>query len=241
MSDIAKQDNISLEEEVFDLSSKELEYHELSNEHPKMTKVEYECLKKSINALGQLEPVLMYHDKIVDGRHRYTAISELGIPSIRVKKIPSSTPLDTVKEMVFGSEVRRHQTATQKAIKAWWATQKDGLTYREAEVKFMTSRTMISACKYISDKRGDDILKDLYNGHNVAIGTKKTDSLRTVEKLLKEEAAAILEARLGEEKHISIDKAIEEGKPYLDALSKEALPVIEVVAKGAYKLIKDRK
>ena len=189
---------MSAEQKNMIIPIEELTLHPLVNVHPKMTDIEYTRLKESIYELGQLEPVLVYRGKIVDGRHRFTAIEELGITNIRVKEIPYNTPLDTVKEMVFSSEVRRHQTATQKAIKAWWAIQEDGITYRVAEVKFMTSRTMISACKYISDKRGNDILKALYSGYKVTIGTRKTDSLRTVHALLKEEEAIILDARLGE-------------------------------------------
>lgn len=240
MSKTIRQDNISLEEEVFDLSLKELEFHELSHEHPKMTDAEYQCLKESIEALGQLEPVLIYRDKIVDGRHRYTAITELGILNITVKKIPYSTPLDTVKEMVFGSEIRRHQTATQKAIKAWWTIQEDGITYRVAEVRFMTSRTMISACKYISETRGNNMLKDLYEGIPVVIGVRKTSSLRTARDLIKDEETAVLDARFKKEHHISVDRANEEAKIYMDSLSREPLPVIERVAKGAYRLVKER-
>ncbi len=218
----------------------DLELHELANEHPEMTEVEFQRLKESIEEIGQLEPILVYRGRIVDGRHRYWACQSLGIENILTKEIPHNTPLETVREIVFGSEVRRHQTATQKAIKAWWATQRDGITYREAEVKFMTSRTMISACKYISDTRGEDMLKELYAGRPITIGVRKTSSLRTAKTLIKEEAAAAIDARFQEERHVSIDKANEEAKPYLDALGREPLQVVERVAKGAYRLLKER-
>ncbi len=217
-----------------------LELHKLANEHPEMTEGEFERLKESIGEIGQLEPILIYRGKIVDGRHRYWAFQSLGITEIQVKEIPHKTPLETVREIVFGSEVRRHQTATQKAIKAWWAVQEDGITYREAEVKFMTSRTMISACRYISDIRGNDLLQDLYKGVPVTIGTRKTTSLRAAQSLIKDEEATAIDARFKEETHVSIDRANEEAKPFLDALSREPLPVVERVAKGAYRLLKDR-
>lgn len=218
----------------------ELSLHELANEHPEMTEGEFQRLKESIDAIGQLEPVIVYRKKIVDGRHRFWACEALGLHTIIVKKIPSNTPLETVKEVVFGSEVRRHQSATQKAIKAWWAIQEDGITYREAEVKFMTSRTMISACRYIFDTRGNNILKDLYKGIPVTIGTRKTSSLRTAQSLIKEEEEAAIDARFKEETHVSIDRANEEAKPYLDSLGREPLPVVERVAKGAWRLLKER-
>jgi len=164
----------------------------------------------------------------------------LGLDHILANEITFSTPLDTVREIVFGSEVRRHQTGTQKAIKAYWSTEEDGITYREAEVKFMTSRTMISACSYIDRAKGNDILRDLYKGIPVSIGKRKTTSLRTAKNLVKEEEANAKNARFEEEKHISIDKANEEAKPFLDALKREPTPVIERVASGAYTLLKER-
>ena len=231
---------LSLNGKVGMISIAELKLHKLADEHPKMTEVEFERLKESISEIGQLEPILVYRGKIVDGRHRYWAFESLGLDEIQVKEIPQNTPLDTVKEMVFGSEVRRHQTATQKAIKAWWAVQKDGITYREAEVKFMTSRTMISACRYIFETRGENLLKDLYNGIPVTIGTRKTNSLRTVQSLIKEEEATAMDARFNKETHVSVDRANKEAKPFLDALSREPLPVVERVAKGAYRILKER-
>ena len=231
---------LSFDGKVGMIPLEKLELHKLANEHPEMTEVEFQRLKESIDEIGQLEPILIYRGKIVDGRHRFWAFESLGLNEILVKDIPANTPLDTVKEIVFGSEVRRHQTATQKAIKAWWATQEDGITYREAEVKFMTSRTMISACRYISNKRGEDLLKDLFKGIPVIIGTRKTQSLRTVKNLIKEEEDAAMDARFQIETHVSTDRANEEAKPYLDALGREPLPVVERVAKGAYRLLKDR-
>ncbi len=231
---------LSIDGKVDMIPIEELKLHKLANEHPEMTEVEFERLKESISEIGQLEPILVYRGKIVDGRHRYWAFESLGLNEILVKEIPHKTPLETVREIVFGSEVRRHQTATQKAIKAWWAVQQDGITYREAEVKFMTSRTMISACRYISDTRGDDLLQDLYKGVPVTIGARKTNSLRTAQSLIKEEEEAAMDARFKEETHVSVDRANEEAKPYLDALGREPLPVVERVAKGVYRLLKER-
>jgi len=231
---------ISIDGKTSIMPLEDLSLHKLANEHPEMTEVEFQRLKESIDEIGQLEPILTYRGKIVDGRHRYWAFEALGLSEILTKEIPSNTPLETVKEIVFGSEVRRHQTATQKAIKAWWAVQEDGITYRIAEAKFMTSRTMISACRYISETRGENLLKDLYNGIPVTIGLRKTNALRTVKKLIREEEDAAMDARFKEETHVSIDRANEEAKPYIDSLSREPLPVVERVANGAYRILKER-
>lgn len=230
----------SISNEVHTRDIKELSLHELANEHPKMTEVEFQRLKESIQEIGQLEPVIVYRNQIVDGRHRYWAIESLGLSQLLTNEIAYNTPLDTVREIVFGSEVRRHQSATQKAIKAYWSTQEHGLTYREAEIKFMTSRTMISSCSYIDKIKGNNILKALYKGIPVSIGKRKTSSLRTVQTLIKEEELDAKEARFSKETHISTDKAKEEAKLFLDSLSREPTAVIEQVASGAYAMLKER-
>jgi len=226
--------------EVQTLDLKDLTLHTLAEEHPTMTEPEFNRLKDSMQEIGQLEPIIIYKQKIVDGRHRFWAAESLGWTTILAIEIPPQTPLETVREIVFGSEVRRHQSATQKAIRAWWAVQEDGLTYREAERKFMTSRTMIAACKYIADHRGNDILKDLYNEIPVMIGVRHTSSLRTAHSLIKAEVQAAIDARFKKEHTISIDVAKEQAKPYIDALNQEPVQVIECVAKGAYRMMKEK-
>ncbi len=226
--------------ETLTLDIKDLKLHELVNEHPKMTDAEFIRLKESIFEIGQLEPILVYKGEVVDGRHRYWALESLNISEILAKEIPRSTPLDTVKEIVFSSEVRRHQTATQKAIKAWKYIQECGITYREAEAKFMTSRTMISACAYIAKTKGTDILDTLYANKSVLIGSRTSTSLRTVQRLIKEEEDRVQDNRFSRKKDMSSDQAREEAKPYLSALTQESILVIECVASGAYKLLKER-
>lgn len=230
----------SVNKEVLTKQIKDLSLHDLTKEHPEMVDSEFQRLKESIAEVGQIEPILIYRGKIVDGRHRFWAIESLGLDYILANEITFTTPLDTVREIVFGSEVRRHQTPTQKAIKAYWSTQEDGITYRAAEKKFMTSRTMISACRYIDEIKGGNMLKDLYNGIPISIGKRKTSSLRTAQNLIKEEEEAAKDARFEEEKYISIDKANEEAKLFLDALKREPTPVIERVASGAYAMLKKR-
>jgi hypothetical protein len=226
--------------ETLALDIKDLKLHELVNEHPAMTEAEFERLKESILDIGQLEPILVYKGEVVDGRHRYWALEALNISEVLAKEIPSNTPLDTVKEIVFSSEIRRHQTGTQKAIKAWMYIQESGITYREAEAKFMTSRTMISACSYIAKTRGTAILDDLYANKSVSIGKRTSTSLRTIQTLIKEEEDRLQEKRFSKKRDMSTDKAREEAKPYMDALTKEPLLVIECVASGAYKLLRER-
>lgn len=227
-------------EEIYSILMSELSLHDLANEHPKMTEKEYSRLKNSISEIGQQEPVTIYRKNIVDGRHRYWAMKALNIEEIKCKVIPHLTSIEDVREIVFGSEVRRHQSPTQKAIKAWYATQIEGLSHRDAEDKFMTSRNMISVCKYIAERRGSDILDKLYNGKQVAIGLRTSDKLTTVKKLIKEEEYVELEKKLNPRKNMSNDEIKDKAEKYINSLASEDREVIEYVVNRAYAMIKEK-
>lgn len=53
--------------------------HELADLFPQMSEGEYNALRDDISKRGQIEPILLYKGKVVDGRHRLRACQELGI------------------------------------------------------------------------------------------------------------------------------------------------------------------
>jgi len=55
------------------------EFHKVANIFPMMTDTEFGELKKSISQNGQRDPIIIYENKIVDGRNRYNACLELGV------------------------------------------------------------------------------------------------------------------------------------------------------------------
>lgn len=227
--------------EIIELPITDLELHELAHEHPKMSDSEFNRLKESIEEIGQQEEILVYRNKIIDGRHRYWAMKELNFATIRAKILPYNTPIETVKEIVLGSDVRRHKNPTQKAIEGWKATQTEGMSLREAESKFMTSRTMISKCNYIAKHRGEQLLNDLYNQIPVVIGTKSTTNIDALKKFIeKEEETAEMVKRLERKPYYS-EQVVEASLSYLTALKEEPTAVVEYVTKGAYSILKRRK
>jgi hypothetical protein len=56
-----------------------MEFHEVCSLFPVMTNEEFAELKADIAVNGQLDPISTDHGKIVDGRRRYRACSELQI------------------------------------------------------------------------------------------------------------------------------------------------------------------
>lgn len=92
--------------------------HPAADAFPKMGDEEFAALKADIQAHGQHDPVLVYRDEVLDGRHRYRACTELGIePATLVVDDHDigGDPFDYVWSCNFH---RRHLTTSQRAMVA---------------------------------------------------------------------------------------------------------------------------
>lgn len=77
---------------------------------------DYQSLKASLLRNGQLEPILIFEDRIIDGRHRFSACNELGIKPV-FKQFGGN--YEEAKSMAFSVNInRRHLTMGQKALVA---------------------------------------------------------------------------------------------------------------------------
>lgn len=224
--------------EVYEISITDLKLHEMANEHPLHTDLSRESLKRDIEQKGQNDPVVIYRGKIVDGRHRYWILKELGVKSIFVRLLPSSYTLDDVREHVFTTETRRHQTATQKAIQAYLYKEETGQSYNSVMVKFSASKAMIMRAKFVAEHRGKRFLDELYNGRKVSIGVKSTDNLTTLERYIREEIESERKAN-SKVKPMDPSEVKIIGNKYIDGLEREHDDVIRYVGKVAYSMIKD--
>ena len=90
------------------------EYHEIANIFPMMQDDEYERLKDDIAINGQLEPIVLYEGKVLDGRNRYKALCDIGLKT-DFEEYQGDQPLSYV---ISKNLHRRHLTASQRAIMA---------------------------------------------------------------------------------------------------------------------------
>lgn len=88
------------------------EYHEIANIFPMMKEEEYERLKNDIVENDQLEPIVLYENKILDGRNRYRALCELGLKP-NIKEYEGDQPLSYV---ISKNLHRRHLEVGQRAM-----------------------------------------------------------------------------------------------------------------------------
>src|SRR5215831_4796917 len=87
-----------------------LEFHPLSHLFPLLEGVEFDELVADIKANGLHEPIVLYDGMILDGRNRYRACREAGVPVTTVK--PDIK--DPTAYVISANIRRRHLTAEQK-------------------------------------------------------------------------------------------------------------------------------
>ncbi len=164
-----------------------LEIHKEANIHPMSTRNEYAALRDSIAEIGQTDPVILYRGKVIDGRHRMMALKELGRNEIKTTSIANNTTLKKVKEIILGTEIRRHQTLAQRSIRAYFEYAKLNGQYSQEEIatKHGIPRAEISRAKKVNDFYGTNVLKEIVQNGSTLAGGRTHTTLSGLIKLLK--------------------------------------------------------
>jgi hypothetical protein len=89
-----------------------LSFHPHSDLFPLMDGPEFDALVVDIKTNGLQEPIITLGDQILDGRNRYRACREAGVP-FRFESYGGSDPLALV---ITANIHRRHLTASQRAM-----------------------------------------------------------------------------------------------------------------------------
>ena len=170
---------------IYLLQPELLSHHPIASLHREMSNMEFESLKLDIELNGQLIPALTYKGKLVDGRHRQKALIELGIHDMKCIALPGNISLNTVKEKVLGTEIRRQDTVAQKAIRAYnWLLDTTGVTQQDAAVKFGITQSRISEAKKLYNLIGKRDFDKLYKQGYLFIGGQNHSQMSLIIKLL---------------------------------------------------------
>lgn len=174
----------------------EVALHKITETHPVMSTEQFEALKNDIAVNGQLQPALVYRGKIVDGRHRYRALTQLGEESIKITRLQNNLTLDEVTNLVNSTEMRRHQSPTQLAIKGYRMYKVGSLTQKEIPSKVGCSLTNLKAVIALEALGRLDVIELLEAGGKMNVSrdtrfNKMTDSLLAITGYLKEEVARL--------------------------------------------------
>ena len=158
----------------------DLKVHELANFNPMMEKEEFDALVESIKDMGQQEPIKVYRKQIIDGRNRVKALEKLGIDEVRCQIMPHKTKIEELRKIANATEVRRHQTPTQLAIKAYRLSKDASISMKEAAKAVGVSESSVKLVSKLN-KLKPVLLNDLQNGNKYKTMTGyATDSLRNI-------------------------------------------------------------
>jgi len=177
------------------MNIKDLTLHELAETTPLMVTEQYEALKADIEANGQIDPILVYKGKIIDGRHRWLILQELEAEVITVATLSSKLTYEQLSSIVLSKEMRRHETVSQLAIRAWKEYIKDtkANTLSGVATKYGVALTHVKRANKIGGEKKThykrlDILEHLMEGKKINVGTTSrpmlSDSLSTIENWL---------------------------------------------------------
>ena len=166
----------------------DLRIHKLALENPLMDEVALWALVHSIKNSGQQVPILTYRGFIVDGRNRCNALQRLGITEVEAEDLPRNTSLDKLRKIVMSTELRRHQSKSMLAIKAFRLTLNKSYTISRAacEIGVPIGAVKIAAAIHKLKPLALDIIMD--NKKVTLNNGRKTESLAAILKDLKEES-----------------------------------------------------
>ena len=236
--------------EVFRISPEELTLHPEALATPRMGDESYDALKRDIEINGQLDPVTTYRGKIVDGRHRWLIIQELGMDEIKYTKLANNATLADIRQVVQSKELRRHETASQLAIRAYRMKSTHDSKYKSfaevAKAIGANPKRIVEVKKVVELYGRNDIIDLLFNGKKFNVGTLTipfwTDSLGTILRWLEEhgtiidakQQVATIEARkeLTEDEETLVNS-------YVNTLSKESELVRQHISDRLYSRLKE--
>ncbi len=199
--DALETKNISIEDGGFD-------YHELAGITPWMTATTYIAFRKDIEVNGQNTPILIYRNKIVDGRHRQRALLELGRIKIKAIILPHKTTKAEIQDLVQSMEQRRHDTKTQLAIMASRMAE-NGLTQKQAADSIGVGIAQVKRVSSLNKIR-PDLVEALFGGQYITIGKDKDGKDIRTDALSKVLKYAISGKEQNKESNNNIPKALED-------------------------------
>ncbi len=145
------------------LQGREYTLHPITDKFPEMSEAAFEELKADIEERGQLVPVVALPDsRIIDGKHRFRACQELGIPpSVEIYTGPQSEK--ALFEYVRGLNARRRHLDAKQLAKFAAKRKSEGVSQGQIAQEAGVTQSAISKTlqkkKYSKEYSGDSETK----------------------------------------------------------------------------------
>ena len=157
-------------------------FHELSSYLPLLEDEEFDALVEDIREFGQIEPIVLYEGKILDGRNRYRACKKLGIEVKATEWKPSeATGITPLQYVISTNIMRRHlNTAQRSEIGLLLLEEEEKLAkQRQSEIAKLKAEAMTEKGKkglqkgQLENKNLDDQIKSISKGPSSEIVSPK--------------------------------------------------------------------
>jgi hypothetical protein len=155
-------------------SPNDCEVHPLAEIWPMMSEEQYQGLLEDIRQHGQVDPVVMYNGKLLDGRNRLRACTELGI-ECKFAQLPNG--VNPKAWVMSRNHHRRHMTPTQRSAVAAKVAASGGESTPDAEERtsideaanmLQVSRRSVFSASYVQ-KHGCDAIKQMIASGEIAV------------------------------------------------------------------------
>ncbi len=166
-----------------------MEFHALANCFPLMEGAEFDDLVASIRDRGQIDPIITFEDKILDGRNRFRACEQADVEPYFSN---FEGPFEEARNFVMDANLRRrHLDASQRSmVAAKLATMKHGgdrvseqaanlpvPTQAEAAERLNVSERSVRDARRVLDHGSPELVADVESG-KVAVSTAARAVLR---------------------------------------------------------------
>jgi ParB/RepB/Spo0J family partition protein len=132
--------------------------HALAETVPgEMGKDEFAALCASIKANGQQNPIIIYEDQILDGRHRERACQQLKVKPIYAKF--TGTKEEAIALVLIWNLDRRQLTSIQRGVVAARMHLKNGTTQREAGLRAGVSPTTVNMLVKLLNSKNTPLIR----------------------------------------------------------------------------------
>ena len=176
-----------------------MEIHELANIIPNMSDEEYQALKLDIQTNGLLNPIMLYENKILDGRNRYKVCQELNIEP-KYETYEGNSPVSYVISINIK---RRHLNNSQIACI---------LLDAKPKIKEEAKKRMLAGKKIDPTQLLGEGGKGESNEILGKIGGISSETIRVVERIKEENLEAYEQIKQGKKSPFEIQREKKEKK-----------------------------
>ena len=213
-------------------------FHEMSSYLPLLEDEEFDDLVEDIKEFGQIEPIVLYEGKILDGRNRYRACKKLGIEVKATEWKPSeATGITPLQYVISTNIMRRHLNHAQRSeIGLLLLEEEEKLTKerlrelvniheRDQNGKFqeLTDQQKLAE-KEILEKYGEKGESKEKVGKKVKVSRETLRQVRKVKEIAEKEPEIAKEWERAKREEVGIETVYQKAKAVEDA---ETLPTKE--------------